>query len=109
MTSIVRAFFLIISYVKSGSSTKDICPKGWTLPEYDDLTYRLINYTGENLNLVTGGCYDSWGNIQRTNYGYWWDRTADNTNMRGWMWTGTSIGSSSTFRSNGYYVRCVKK
>ena len=87
-------------------ATSDICPKGWRLPNYDELS-KITSYSSV-FKPVTGGDY-SGGTLYGPGNGYWWSSTASSTLRRYRLyWNGGSLGTNDNNRVTGFYIRCVK-
>ena len=93
----------------SGDTTADICPKGWSLPNKDQIgglggTTYLSAFAP-----VTGGSYRN-GTLSNTIYGYWWSSNADTGRRQDYLgYDGSSLNTnSSSDKDFGYYVRCVR-
>lgn len=95
-------------------ATEDICPAGWKMPSNTGDTGSVASIVAlpsvdvPAFQPVAGGYYNS-GSINYTGLGYWWSTTANDTNLRYYLyWSGSSLSSSSNNRYYGYYIRCVR-
>ena len=100
----------VCSSSRMQDATQDICPKGWSLPNKDQ-----IDGLGGTTYLsafapVTGGIYWSNGTLYDTGRGYWWSSTAnDYSGQYRLTSNGSSLGIGGYFGKDlGYYVRCVR-
>lgn len=93
-------------------ATQDICPENWSLPSYDTSSAAgsIQSVTGYALAFapVTGGYYYS-GSLYNTGIGYWWSTAASNNSYRYSLYSnGSSLSTSSNFRTDGNYIRCTR-
>ncbi len=95
-------------------ATEDICPAGWHLPNYD--TTKPAGSVNSLLDLqdkdyfspVTGGYYYG-SSIDIPGSGYWWSSVAyGNMERYHLYYNGSSLGTVSSLRSLGLYIRCVR-
>ncbi|MBR3177486.1 hypothetical protein IKF27_01615, partial [Candidatus Saccharibacteria bacterium] len=116
--------------ISSGSSTKDICPKGWQLPEGSSTaTYsfywldKTLGGTGANRTDATtrdhyvndfalsySGLYDNSSLYSVGSHGNWWSSTVNDSYSSYFLDVGSSGGVLPQNRANKYYgyaVRCV--
>ena len=93
----------------SSSSTianNDICPKGWSLPNNNQLN-SIVGYASE-FSPVVGGYY-LFGRLVSTDEARWWSSDGDNRGHRDNLeFDGNSLGLDSANKGVGYYVRCIK-
>ena len=93
----------------SSSSTianNDICPKGWSLPNNNQLN-SIVGYASE-FSPVVGGYY-LFGRLVGTDEACWWSSDGDNRGHRDNLeFDGNSLGLDSANKGVGYYVRCIK-
>ena len=88
-------------------ATSDICPKGWRLPTYTEIT-TIRNNNGTNFNLVLAGYYYSGLLRLDGSRGNWWSATAYNTNSQyALYYDGSSWVVDLSNRDFGFSVRCV--
>ena len=91
-------------------ATQDICPKGWSLPNKDQIDGLGGTTYVSAFAPVTGGRYSN-GTLYSTANGYWWSSTAYNSNNQYYLYyNGSSLGTNnySYNKYNGLYVRCVR-
>ena len=93
----------------SSSSTianNDICSKGWSLPNNNQLN-SIVGYASE-FSPVVGGYY-LFGRLVGTDEACWWSSDGDNRGHRDNLeFDGNSLGLDSANKGVGYYVRCIK-
>ena len=93
----------------SSSSTianNDICPKGWSLPNNNQLN-SIVGYASE-FSPVVGGYY-LFGRLASTDEARWWSSDGDNRGHRDNLeFDGNSLRLGSANKGVGYYVRCIK-
>ena len=89
-------------------ATQDICPKGWSLPNKDQID-GLGSTTLSAFAPVTGGYYYG-GTLDNTSYGGWWSSTANlSSNQYYLRYNGSSSISTYGYgKYYGFYVRCVR-
>ena len=110
----------------SSDVTESICPKGWTLPSYDEYQALFSAYNGGNennsiilleppTNFVLSGMmpYQLKNPYEQGVDGRWWTTTIDNPNGTQYRRTlsirsGYGIGGSSP-RWNGTTIRCIAR
>ena len=108
----------IASDSTSDEDVYNICPAGWTLPNYDDSTSpagSINSLAGTDyldvFPIVRGGYY-SGGAISHATVdnGRWWSTTAGGATSRYALGHATSanLGSYNTDRRIGPYIRCIK-
>ena len=90
-------------------ATQDICPKGWSLPNKDQ-----IDGLGGTTYLsafapVTGGYYND-GTLNNAVNGYWWSSTANASGSQYYLYYNGSLLNTNHlgYKYYGYYVRCVR-
>ena len=89
-------------------TTADICPKGWSLPNKDQ-----IDGLGGTTYLsafapVTGGYYLA-GTLDNPGFGCWWSSTAYESIRQYYLgYNGSSLGTYFYGKDLGTYVRCVR-
>ncbi|MBR3252601.1 hypothetical protein IKF84_00825, partial [Candidatus Saccharibacteria bacterium] len=97
------------------TATQSICPKGWTLPNADQI--RTIGPNAGSATYVSSfspvlGGYHRNGTLNgESTYGYWWVNTANNGAARQRLGYNGSIlytGSSNSNRYDGLYIRCIQ-
>ncbi|MDO4527090.1 MAG: hypothetical protein Q4B87_03315, partial [Candidatus Saccharibacteria bacterium] len=92
------------------ADTYNICPKGWTLPTYDQQS-GITSYSSA-FSPVTGGSYTEGAN-NFTWQGCWWSATANyGGNRYRLSWNGSSLDTGGSYILNrrfGFYVRCIRK
>ena len=100
----------------SGSSSVDICPKGWRLPTQAELTTLKNTYTtGATLTKspflgVYAGYYNNSSFSSGVSLGYYWSSTAGNSGSAYVLRFDSSGASVNNYlRNNGYAIRCVAK
>ena len=91
----------------------DICPAGWKLPTYTEIT-RIASATYTDAFLPIAGGYYGAGRLTNANtFGRWWSSTAG-TSLGAWYYlqytNSANLSSylSSTNGSFGLYVRCIR-
>lgn len=93
------------------NSIGDICPAGWMLPTYEDITPSALWNSGTNPGMVsTSGRFSSGSQYSVGNYGYWWSSLKYNDADGGEL---LFLGSLDFVRTNGYKyyghsVRCMR-
>ena len=98
----------VCSSSQAQDATQDICPKGWSLPNKDQ-----IDGLGGTTYLsafapVTGGYYYN-GSLYNADSGYWWSSTGgDSSSQYRLGYNGSSLSTDIGNKSYGYYVRCVR-
>ena len=89
-------------------ATQDICPKGWSLPNKDQIDGLGGTTFLSAFAPVTGGYYRD-GTLYGAGYGFWWSSTAyaitDQYNL---YYRGSSLNTNYNYKYYGYYVRCVR-
>ena len=90
-------------------TTADICPKGWSLPNKDQIDGLNGNTYVSAFAPVTGGYYN-FGRLSLTSYGYWWSSTANDPYLQHSLgYNGSSLDTGDNdYKSSGLYVRCVR-
>ena len=96
----------VCSYGRKQNATQDICPKGWSLPTYNEQN-SITSYRSA-FSPVYSGSYSN-GSLDATGlYGYWWSATASDTTYHyvlyyhsGYLLTGDAI------KPIGNSVRCI--
>ena len=89
----------------NANATYDICPKGWKLPGYSE-----VSLSQSFFNPVTGGRYMN-GSPNSPKFGYWW--SADHGNSSGkryayYFYDGSLTNDGSFAPYYGHYIRCIK-
>lgn len=87
-----------------------ICPKGWTLPNYNDITAATLWNDGANPGmLATSGNFYSGSQSNLGSNGYWWSsaRGVDNY-AYGLRFSGTSADRYNYNKYSGFSVRCMR-
>ena len=98
----------VCSSSQTQDATQDICPKGWSLPNENQ-----IDGLGGTTYLsafapVAGGYYYS-GALTSTGNGHWWSSTAYSSYYQYCLNYGaSSLGTARSNKRYGYYVRCVR-
>ena len=98
-------------YNDRSNSIGDICPAGWMLPTYEDITPSALWNSGTNPGMVsTSGRFSSGSQYSVGNYGYWWSSLKYNDADGGEL---LFLGSLDFVRTNGYKyyghsVRCMR-
>ena len=103
---------MIATSSTSTVDTYNICPKGWTLPGYDNNSsagsIQSVTSYKDDFSPVAGGNYDS-GVITSATDGRWWSTTANsNTSRYRLAFDGSSLTTGSGVRKRGFYIRCIK-
>ena len=90
-------------------ATQDICPKGWSLPNKDQIDGLGGTTFLSAFAPVTGGVYSN-GALNGTIRGRWWSSTAYNSSYQYYLqYDGSSLNTySNGGKGYGYYVRCVR-
>ena len=98
--------------------TENICPANWTLPSYDTSkpAGSIYSLAGSDSAVTTaftpvagGGGYYYNGSPSYTSGGYWWSTVANGNYNRYYLrWDGSSLSTTNSTRSYGYYIRCVQ-
>ncbi|MBR3270254.1 hypothetical protein IKG07_03350 [Candidatus Saccharibacteria bacterium] len=92
-------------------ATQDICPAGWKLPSYSEMT-AMTSTSGATTNFnaaVTGYYIDG---EKRQNVGVWWTSTSSSAQNRyQTQYDGSSfVNSTAGYRSrNGFSIRCIMR
>ena len=107
----------------AATDNRGICPKGWHVPSYSELS-ELINYLGgertacsQLANLVTvGNNAELCGNGMPSNKSHWWScsKSSSGASCLRFIYDANcsaTLVSDQTFESevtSGYYIKCVK-
>ena len=90
----------------------DICPAGWQLPTYNDVTAALLWSSGNNPGmLATSGYFVSGLRRDVGSIGYWWSSTRYSGGSAYYLYfDGTGAGRSSYYsnKHRGFSVRCMR-
>ena len=88
------------------NTTYDICPKGWRLPTRNEMS-GITGYTSAFSPVLSGYYYD--GTLGGTgSFGGWWSATAILSNQYYLYYDGSSLGTSNSYKYDGYSVRCIR-
>lgn len=95
---------------RDNASLGSICPKGWTLPTYNDVTEALLWNSGNNPGmLATTGYFYSGSQRDVGSYGYWWSSAWNNNNFAYYLdFNGSGANRSNNLKDRGYSVRCMR-
>ena len=98
----------ITGLVNTDEATSDICPFGWQMPTYSQIS-GVTSYK-TTFNPVAGGRYHKKDNDNTSN-GYWWSTTAyDGVSRYNLRYNNDKLGVHHLLnRDDGFYIRCVKK
>ena len=98
----------ITGLVNTDEATSDICPFGWQMPTYSQIS-GVTSYK-TTFNPVAGGRYHKKDNDDTSN-GYWWSTTAyDRDSRYNLRYNNDELGVHHLLdRDDGFYIRCVKK
>ena len=99
----------ICSSSQAQDATQDICPKGWSLPNKNQIDgLGGIAYSSP-FAPVTGGYY-FYGALRDTDNGRWWSSTASSSTLQyGLFYIGSSnLETVEERKDSGLYVRCVR-
>ena len=89
------------------NATQDICPKGWRLPTLSEMN-GIRSYTSA-FSPVLSGRYDDGTLVVTGSGGFWWSATAYTSSRQYYLgYTGSSLGTSSYYKNNGFSVRCIR-
>ena len=95
---------------RDSASLGSICPKGWTLPTYNDITAATLWNDGANPGmLATSGNSYSGSQDHIGSRGYWWsgDRSNDGRAFS-LNFTGASVARDNYNKYIGFSVRCMR-
>ncbi|MBQ9029795.1 hypothetical protein IJ114_03470, partial [Candidatus Saccharibacteria bacterium] len=105
------------SYYSYGAAQK-VCPKGWRLPtraEYNNIATFMggnsstgsSNIRNTPYNFVFGGFYSGgWNNVG--SYGRYWSSTKYDSSRGYYLYfVSSTLGTTYTYKYNGFSVRCV--
>ena len=98
--------------------TNNPCPSGFRLPTRDELDAERISWSsndyagafGSPLKLSVGGYRQNSDGVLNSvgSMGYYWSSTVDGTNAKCITFTHNTAYTVSTFRAEGFTVRCIK-
>ena len=97
----------VCSSTSAQDATQDICPKGWRLPTFNEMS-GITSYASAFSPVYIGYYYNGalYGN---GSYGYWWSATASNSNDQyGLRYYGGSLNTSRNVKYYGFSVRCIR-
>lgn len=97
--------------INDGLALGSICPAGWKLPTYNDITAATLWDSGNNPGLVaTFGNFDSGFQHYFGGYGYWWSSARYGENIaRNLTFRGASADLYSLLNKyHGFSVRCMR-
>ena len=98
----------ITGYSNTTTANNDICPKGWKIPSYSQLS-NIRSYSNE-FKPVAGGWYNNGSLRDRTTIGFWWSANSINETMRRRLsFDNPALVADYRQRSDGGYIRCVMK
>ena len=88
-------------------ATQDICPKGWRLPTYNEMS-GITSYVSAFSPVYSGYYID--GSLSSTgSYGFWWSATANSSGSQYSLnYRSGSLNTSSNVKRSGYSVRCIR-
>ena len=88
-------------------ATQSICPKGWRLPTYSEMS-GIRSYVSA-FSLVYSGYYSN-GSLGYTGYyGHWWSATADSSSKQYNLHNyNESLYTNGEYKNLGYSVRCIR-
>lgn len=88
-------------------ATQDICPKGWRLPTYNEMS-GITGYVSAFSPVLSGRYYS--GSLSYTgSSGYWWSATAlSSSNQYDLYYDGSSLYAVNIGKDRGYSVRCIR-
>ena len=99
-------------YNDTSNSVGDICPAGWSLPAYNDITPDSLWNSGANPGMLsTAGSFRSGSQGDVGRYGYWWSSTRSSTTYAyTLLFYSSNAGRSDGGygKSTGYSVRCMR-
>ena len=97
----------ITGYSNTTTATKDICPSGWKMPSYSQLS-NVRSYS--EFNPVVGGWYSDGSLKDRSTIGFWWSTESINSTMRRRLtYNKPAFVTDYRQRSDGGYIRCIMK
>ena len=99
----------VCSSSSAQNATQDVCPKGWRLPNYDEMNG--ITGSASVFAPVYSGYYDNGSLKDANSYGYWWSSTALNSDLQFYIdyYSGSLYaGFRNNTRYNGGSVRCIR-
>ena len=101
----------VCSSSQAQDATQDICPKGWSLPNKDQIDGLDGTAYLSAFAPVTGGHFAA-GTSGIAGYGFWWSSTSSSRSTQYYLFFNGSIlktyDDSDGSRSYGNYVRCVR-
>ena len=98
----------VCSSSQAQDATQDICPKGWSLPNKDQIDGLGGTTFLSAFAPVTGGYYND-GSPYDTIGGFWWSSTARTSNYQYYLYyNGSSLNTGSYLKNRGFYIRCVR-
>ena len=91
------------------NASQDICPKGWRLPTYNEMSgITGISYVSA-FSPVYSGYYGGGSLYDTGSYGYWWSATARNSiGQYDLSYNGGSLNTSDGNKRGGNSVRCIR-
>ena len=98
--------------VSGTNMVQGICPDGWHLPS--DAEWTTLNKVAAGWNVLLGGYRNANGSgfYGLGSSGYWWSSTPNGSYAYGRYLSSTGVGTvfsrTSTYRSYGFSVRCVR-
>ena len=89
------------------NTTYDICPKGWRLPTFNEMS-GITGYTSAFSPVLSGSYYN--GTLYNTgSNGIWWSATAGNSSYQYYLgYNGSSLNTGSYSKGYGFSVRCIR-
>jgi hypothetical protein len=92
-----------------GYALGSICPAGWELPTYNELTPNTLWDSGNNSgSLAATGRFVSGSQGRFGGYGRWWSSAGNGDRTAFFLYSGTSVGRNRDNKYDGYSVRCMR-
>ena len=89
------------------NASQDICPKGWRLPTYNEMS-GITSYSSA-FSPVLSGRYLNGSLISAGSRGYWWSATAYNSDDQYLLnYNGSILYTSRSGKTVGFSVRCIR-